>query len=270
MKNKKTLTKDLEELLKTLKLTVCLDSYQAIAEKCEKEKTSYVEFLHELMLRESELRLQKRIETLINQAKLPRNKLLCDFDMSRIPGLAPSQIQQLAEGNFIDQCHNVLIFGNPGTGKSHLSIALAREWCLLGRKICFFTAANIVQQLLKAKTELKLDQFIKKLDRFEVLIIDDISYLPFEKHEADILFTLLAARYEMRSLMITSNLPFSKWNGIFKDEMTTNAAVDRLIHHSVILELNTTSYRKESAKIKQGERVKLEKNAIKEKGETME
>ena len=117
--------------------------------------------------------------------------------------------------------------------------------------MCFFTAANLVQQLLQAKLVLKLEQFIKKLDRFEVLIIDDISYVPFEKQETDVLFTLMAARYEMRGLVITSNLPFSKWNTIFKDEMTTNAAIDRLVHHAVILELNTSSYRSECAKKKQ-------------------
>lgn len=256
MTNKLNLTQDLDQLLKMLKLKVCLEHYQSIAERCEKQKQSHIEFLHELVLREHEERQQKRIENLLKEAKLPRDKLLCDFDIERIPGLAPSQIQHLSEGEFIDRCGNILVFGNPGTGKSHLSIALAREWCLQGRRIRFFTAANLVQLLLQAKESLKLQQCIKRLDRFEVLIIDDISYVPFEKHETDVLFTLLAERYEMRSVMITSNLPFSKWDNIFKDEMTTNAAIDRLIHHGTILELNASSYRTECAKKRHDNEVK--------------
>lgn len=246
----KDLIEDIEQLLGVLKLKVFLNSYQSLAEQYEKEKRGHLEYLHELLLRETEQRQQQKIAKLLKDAKLPRGKLLSDFDMARIPGLAPSQIHHLSNGEFIEQCANVLIFGNPGTGKSHLSMALAREWCLAGRKVKFFTAANLVQELLKAKAELKLTQLIKRLDRYEVLIIDDISYVPFERHETDVLFTLFAERYEMRSILITSNLPFSKWNQIFKDDMTTNAAVDRLVHHSVILELNATSYRSECAKNK--------------------
>ena len=161
----KGLIEDIEQLLKLLKLKICLIDYQSIAEQFEKEKRSHLEFLYELMLREAEQRQQQRINKLLKDAKLPRDKLLSDFDMTRVPGLAPSQIQCLANGEFIDRCSNILIFGNPGTGKSHLSIALAREWCLLGRKVKFFTAANLVQLLLQAKSDLKLSQFIKRLDR---------------------------------------------------------------------------------------------------------
>ncbi len=225
-------------LLKALNLPTFVSAFQAVAAQFEKEGRSNIDYLYELAFRESEHRYQKRIERLIKAAQLPRDKLLCDFDVARIPGLAPSQIQQLATGDFIDRCENVLLFGNPGTGKTHLSIALAREWCLLGRKILFITAAKLVQQLLKAKVDLTLNHLIKKIDRYEVLIIDDISYVPFERHETDVLFMLLAERYEMRSTVVTSNLAFSQWDTVFKDEMTTTAVVDRLVHHSTILELN--------------------------------
>lgn len=239
---------DLNQLLHVLKLPVFMKQFQSVAERCEKEKLSHIEFLHELTTREHENRQQKRIESLLKKAKLPRKKLLGDFDMARVPGLAPSQVENLASGEFIDRYGNVLIFGNPGTGKSHLGMALLREWCLLGRKVRFFTAVELVQSLLQAKAKLQLSRYIKQLDCFDVLMIDDISYVPFEKSETDVLFTLLSERYEMRSLLITSNLSFSQWDSIFKDSMTTNAAIDRLVHHATILELNTSSYRAECAK----------------------
>jgi len=243
-----SLTQDLQQpldkMLRQLALPTFANDYQLLAET---EETP-LDYLHELTRRETEYRYQKRIERFLLQAKLPRNKLLSDFDSTRIPGLSSAILERLSEGEFIDRYENILIFGNPGTGKTHLSIGLAREWCLLGRRVYFVTAAHLVQQLLQAKANLKLNQMIKKIDSFEVLLIDDISYVPYERHETDVLFTLLSARYEMRSVVITSNCPFAQWDTIFKDKMTTAATVDRLIHHATILELNAESYRIASAK----------------------
>ena len=246
-----TVTDELKQLLKTLHLPRIRHHCTELAEKYEKENKGHLEYLLDLSHREVESRYQKRIERLLKDAKLPRAKLLNDFDVTRIPGLSPTQILRLSQGDFIDRCENVLMFGNPGTGKSHLCIALAREWSLLGRKVLYISAANLVQQLLQAKQALTLDRYIKKLDRCEVLIIDDISYVPFERHETDVLFLLLAERYEMRSVVITSNLAFAEWGSIFKDETTTAAVIDRLIHHATILELNAPSYRVECASKKQ-------------------
>ena len=236
--------------LEALNLLAMLSVYQDVASKITNAKQSPIDYLDELTRIELEQRNQKHILYLLKSAKLPRNKLLIDFDVTRIPTLTPGLVQTLSSGDFIDRQENLLIFGNPGTGKSHLSIALSREWCLQGRKCLYTTAASLVQNLLVAKSKMSINNLIKKLDRYEVLIIDDISYIPYERAESDVLFVLLAERYEQRSIVITSNLVFSGWSQIFKDEMSTNAAIDRLVHHSTILELNSESYRIKAAKDK--------------------
>ena len=140
-----------------------------------------------------------------------------------------------------------MAFGNPGSGKTHLLCALAQELIHQGHRIKFMPCSLLVQELLIAKQELKLAKYLKRVARYEALIIDDIGYVQQNREEMEVLFTLLAERYERGSVMITSNLPFSKWEQIFKDPMTTAAAIDRLVHHSIILELNLSSYRLEEA-----------------------
>ena len=157
-------------------------------------------------------------------------------------------VSVLLEGSFLDRAENVLAFGNPGSGKSHLLCAIGQEMIYLGRRVLFRPCEILVQELLLAKRELRLPQVLKHLSRYDALIIDDIGYVQQSREEMEVLFTLLAHRYERKSIMISSNLPFSEWEKIFKDPMTTAAAIDRLVHHSVILELNIPSYRLEDAK----------------------
>ena len=174
-------------------------------------------------------------------------KSLSTLDLKRLPQKAGQQVRSLLEGDFVDRHENVLIFGNPGSGKTHVACAVGQELIRSGRRVMFATCGLMVQDLLAAKRDLKLRGFLKKISRYEVLILDDIGYVQYSREEMEVLFSLLAERYERGSVMITSNLPFSKWESIFKDPLTTAAAIDRLVHHSVILELNVPSYRLEQA-----------------------
>ena len=157
-------------------------------------------------------------------------------------------LEVLADGSFLDRHENILVFGNPGSGKTHLICAIAHELILKGKRLYFTSCSQLVQDLLIAKRDLNLVKVLKKLSRFDGVIIDDIGYVQQSRDEMEVLFTFLADRYEQGSVMVTSNLPFSKWDKIFKDPMTTAAAIDRLVHHSVVLELNLPSYRLEQSK----------------------
>src|SRR6202043_1708174 len=154
----------------------------------------------------------------------------------------------LLEGSFLERHENVLVFGQPGSGKTHLLCALGQELVRSGRRVLFATCGLLAQELLIAKRDLKLSRVLKRLAGYEALILDDLGYVQQSREEMEVLFTLLADRYERGSVLLTSNLPFSGWEAIFKDAMTTAAAIDRVVHHSVILELNLPSYRLEAAK----------------------
>jgi DNA replication protein DnaC len=190
--------------------------------------------------------IQEKLEVCFDALQLEKN--LDAFDIARIPAIVRQQFKTLLNGDFLNYNENILVFGNPGSGKTHLVSALGQELIYKDKRIYSSTCALLLQELLLAKKELRLTKLLKKLSRFDAIIIDDIGYVHQEKEEMEVLFTLLAERYENGSVMITSNLPFSKWNNIFKDPMMTAAAVDRIVHHSVILELNIESYRMDSAK----------------------
>jgi DNA replication protein DnaC len=224
------------------------DEYEPAAERARQESSSYERYLLDLAEREREARRTSRIERLLRESKLFMEKSLSTLDLKRLPQKVAQQIRSLLEGDFVDRRENVLIFGNPGSGKTHIACALGQEMIRAGRKAMFATCGLLVQDLLAAKRDLKLRGFLKKISRYQVMILDDIGYVQYSREEMEVLFALLAERYERGSVVLTSNLAFSGWEKIFKDPMTTAAAIDRLVHHSVILELNVISYRAEEAK----------------------
>jgi DNA replication protein DnaC len=222
--------------------------YESAAARARQESASYERYLLDLAERECESRRSNRVERLLRESRLFLEKSLSTLDLKRLPLKAAQQVRGLLEGDFAARNENVLIFGNPGSGKTHVACAVGQELTRSGKRVMFATCGLMVQDLLAAKRDLKLRGFLKKISRYEVLILDDIGYVQYSREEMEVLFNLLAERYERGSVVLTSNLPFSGWESIFKDPMTTAAAIDRLVHHSVILELNVPSYRAEQAK----------------------
>ena len=239
---------DLTQNLKSLHLPTIRQCYEEVARQAEREALSYERYLHELVQRECEERQENRTAKMLRESQLPLEKSLEAFDTRRLPAKAARPMRSLLDGGFLDRAENALVFGNPGSGKTHLLQAVGQELIRKGRRIFFTSCEMLVQELLIAKRDLKLSKLIKKYARFEGMIIDDLGYIRQTREEMEVVFTLLAERYERGSVLLTSNLPFSKWEGIFKDPMTTAAAIDRLVHHSIIIELNIPSYRLEHAK----------------------
>jgi len=237
----------LTECLKELHLPTIRACYEEEADRARRETLTYEYYLAEVMEREREVRRHNRIQRQLRESKLPLEKNLDAFEMDRLPSMIKAQVNALVEGSFVERSENVLAFGNPGSGKTHLVCAIGQELILQGRRVLFTPSSLLVQQLLIAKRDLNLPRVLKRLRKYDVLILDDIGYVQQNREEMEVLFILLAERYERGSLMITSSLPFSKWERIFKDPMTAAAAIDRLVHHSVILELNLPSYRLEHA-----------------------
>jgi DNA replication protein DnaC len=233
--------------LRDLRLPGFAGSFAPQAALAANEGWPYDQYLLTLCEIELAQRQQRKVARLLNQSRLPREKTLSSFERTRLKPAINQQFSLLLEGDFLERRENVLIFGNPGSGKTHLLCALGQELIRQGRSIYFTPCVVLVQRLLQAKADLKLSRELKALDRFEALIIDDIGYVQQDRAEMEVLFSLLAHRYEHRSVLLTSNLVFSQWEKIFKDPMTTAAAIDRLVHHSVIIELNLTSYRMEVA-----------------------
>jgi DNA replication protein DnaC len=234
-------------LLRALKLPTIARHAEEVAQVAEREGWSFVRYLHHLVELEVHERRRRRIERNLRQSELPPDKTLATLTRSRLPAKVAKLLPTLCEGAFLARGDNLLAFGLPGRGKTHLICAIGHELIQRGHRVLFVATYALVQRLLAAKRDLRLEQELATLDGYDAVILDDIGYVQQSRDEMEVLFTFLAERYERRSVMITSNLVFSEWDRIFKDPMTTAAAIDRLVHHAIVLEMAGKSIRVEHA-----------------------
>ena len=239
---------NLDMMLSELRLPTFRHTWRRFAENSDTEGWPAAKLIAALAELELADRERRRTERHMRDAKLLPGKSLDNFDFAAVPTLSKPKVRALADGRpWIENGDNLLLFGPPGTGKSHLACAIGAAIVEAGWRVCFMRTTDLVQRLQCARRDLILENALKKLDRFHLLILDDFAYVPKDQAETSVIFELISARYERRSMLITANQPFEEWTKLFPDKTTTVAAVDRLIHHASILEMNTESYRKKSA-----------------------
>ncbi len=242
----------LKQHLRTLRMPTAVEVISDLLATATRETWSLENFLSELLEQELEGRRQRRTDRLQKSSHLPAGKNLANFEQEHLPLRLRRQLAQLCTGEFVDRAENLLVFGLPGRGKTHFAVAVGHQLVQCGRSVLFTPTYRLVDDLLRAKRDLLLENELRRLDSFEVLILDDIGYVQQSRDEMEVLFTLLAERYERRSVIITSNLVFSQWDKIFKDPMTTAAAIDRVVHHSIIVEFGKeiSSHRAQEAALR--------------------
>ncbi len=219
-----------------------------LAARADKEAWPAARFLAALAEHELAERAHRRIQRHLDEARLPPGKTLDSFDFNAVPMLSKAQVTALAAGDsWLNKGANLLAFGPPGTGKSHLAAALGFALVENGWRVLFTRTTDLVQKLQLARRDLQLEAAIAKLDKYHMLILDDLAYVTKDQAETSVIFELIAARYERRSIFITANQPFAEWHRIFPDQVMTLAAVDRLVHHATIFEMNVESYRRRAA-----------------------
>jgi len=244
-----TTSPSLGMMLRQLRLPSFVTHHAEIAQQAEQQGWTLTHYLQHLAEMELEDRDQRRIERLLKRSGLPKDKNLGALELGRMPIKVRRQVPVLCDGSFVDRAENVLCFGLPGRGKTHLVCAIGHELIAKGYQVLFTPAFKLVQRLLAAKRDLALEAELRKLDRFDAVIVDDIGYIQQGRDEMEVLFTFIGERYERRSILLTSNLVFSQWDRIFKDTLTTAAAIDRIVHHCTILELTAkNSYRADVAR----------------------
>ena len=244
-------TARLPMLLTQLRLPTVARLWRALTDTADRESWPAAKTLAALMEHEIAERAWRRTARHLLEARLPAGKTLDCFDFTAVTSISKARVTALAEGDsWLDQGTNILLFGPPGVGKSHLAAALGHAMVDAGYRVLFTRTTDLVQQLQTARQELKLAAAIEKLDKYHLLVLDDLSYVQKSQAETSVIFELISARYERRSILITANQPFGAWDAIFPDPAMTVAAIDRLVHHSIILEMNTDSYRRKSAELK--------------------
>jgi DNA replication protein DnaC len=241
-------TARVELLLSELRLPGVKAVWSGLAEQADKEGWPAARFLATLAEHEMVERGRRRFERHLEEARLPPGKTIESFDFDAVPMVSKAQVMALAAGDaWIEKGANLLLFGGPGGGKSHLAAALGLALVENGWRVLFTRTTDLVQKLQTARRDLMLESAIAKLDKYHLLILDDIAYATKDQAETSVLFELISARYERRSLLITANQPFAEWNRIFPDQAMTLAAVDRLVHHATIFEMNVDSFRRRAA-----------------------
>ena len=246
----------IELMLHELRLPTIARLWPDFAQRSDKESWQAARFLATLLEHELAERGKRRIERHRAESHLDPTKTLASFDFAAVPMLSKAHVSALATGDsWLEKGATILIFGPPGVGKSHLGSGIGHALIEAGYRVLFMRTSEIVQRLQAARQSLQLPATLAKFDRFDLLILDDISYVRKDQAETSVLFELIAERYERRSLLITANQPFSGWDNVFPDASMTVAAIDRLVHHSTIFELNVESYRrKKAASDKQAQR----------------
>lgn len=233
----------LEAYLKRLKLPAMFTHYQEMARQAEQGNQTYEGYLLVLAELESQQRDENAFKRRVSQARFPLSKTLDQFDFSAIPDLNKAKALHLAQGDYIGKKENLILMGNSGTGKTHLATALGFIACQQGKNVRFLTAAGLINQLTEAQAGLRLSHVQKVLAKLDLLIIDEIGYVPFSEKGAQLFFQVVTDSYERQSIIMTTNLEFSKWPQVFHSEQLTGALLDRLTHHAHILTMNGESYR---------------------------